>query len=89
MAPFKCEFCQVTLTSDSSSTRTHHFAGKAHIASCNAYWNKVKQAQAPSYDQTQEIRKIWKIPGLTESLVSGEVEQNLGKAVIIEPKVMR
>lgn len=85
MAKFWCNYCASKLTNDSPASRSKHFNGKNHINSYNAYWAEVKAKYNPEYDQTQKIRASYVVPGLTDSLVTTEVEDNLDRGEPVSP----
>ncbi|GMM51357.1 hypothetical protein DASB73_023150 [Starmerella bacillaris] len=93
MGTFWCNFCGVKLLSNSPKLRLKHLAGKKHQTCVAYYWQKIaeeeiqrkKNSEKPEIDQSAEIKAAYIIPGLTQSLDTTEVEDNLDKASLPEP----
>lgn len=91
MGRFWCNYCGMKLTKDSARVRRQHFSGKNHITNVENYWAVVAKelekgkSKTQQLDQSESIRAAFRIPGLTPSLESSEVEDALDRGQLPPP----
>lgn len=82
MGKFWCGYCGSTIIGKSASVRTGHLTGKKHQIAVQQYWETIAEMDK---EQSQHFEKTLIIPGLTEHVISPEVEAHLDKFELPKP----